>query len=67
MDLKKYGEEQLKTYQEELETIQKQINAHMIELDNLKRAEQRLLGAIASTQDIITKEDREKDEKKAKA
>tara|TARA_R100001594_G_scaffold137042_1_gene179791 strand:- start:11620 stop:11823 length:204 start_codon:yes stop_codon:yes gene_type:complete len=67
MDLKKYGEEQLKTYQEELETIQKQINAHMIELDNLKRAEQRLLGAIASTQDIITKEDREKEEKKAKA
>ena len=48
-------------------TIQKQINAHMIELDNLKRAEQRLLGAIASTQDIITKEDREKEEKKAKA
>ncbi len=67
MDFKKYAEDTLKTYQEELKRAQEAINSALAELDALKKTEQRLLGAIASLNDMVAKESKEKEDKKAKA
>ena len=67
MDFDKYVKETLKTYQEELKKVQESINAHVGELDMLKKSEQRLMGAIASVNDMLLKKEEEKEKKKAKA
>tara|TARA_R100000458_G_C8172343_1_gene172336 strand:- start:411 stop:629 length:219 start_codon:yes stop_codon:yes gene_type:complete len=67
VDFKKYAEDTLKTYQEELKRAQEAINSALAELDALKKTEQRLLGAIASLNDMVAKESKEKEDKKAKA
>ena len=67
MDFKKYAQNTLKTYQEELKRAQEAINSTLGELDALKKTEQRLLGAIAGLSDMMTQENQEKEDKKAKA
>lgn len=67
MDFKKYAQDTLKTYQEELKRAQEAINSTLGELDALKKTEQRLLGAIAGLNDMMTQENQEKEDKKAKA
>jgi hypothetical protein len=67
MDFKKYAQNTLKTYQEELKRAQEAINSTLGELDALKKTEQRLLGAIAGLNDMMTQENQEKEDKKAKA
>ena len=67
MDFKKYAQDTLKTYQEELKRAQEAINSTLGELDALKKTEQRLLGAIAGVNDMMTQETQEKEDKKAKA
>jgi hypothetical protein len=67
MDFKKYAQNTLKTYQEELKRAQEAINSTLGELDALKKTEQRLLGAIAGLNDMMSKENQEKEDKKAKA
>ena len=67
MDFKKYAQDTLKTYQEELKRAQEAINSTLGELDALKKTEQRLLGAIAGVNDMMTQENQEKEDKKAKA
>ena len=67
MDFKKYDQDTLKTYQEELKRAQEAINSTLGELDALKKTEQRLLGAIAGLNDMMTQENQEKEDKKAKA
>jgi len=67
MDFKKYAQNTLKTYQEELKRPQEAINSTLGELDALKKTEQRLLGAIAGLSDMMTQENQEKEDKKAKA
>jgi hypothetical protein len=67
MDFKKYAQNTLKTYQEELKRDQEAINSTLGELDALKKTEQRLLGAIAGLNDMMSKENQEKEDKKAKA
>jgi len=67
MDFKKYAQDTLKTYQEELKRAQEAINSTLGELDALKKTEQRLLGAIAGLNDMMSQENQEKEDKKAKA
>ena len=67
MDFEKYAKETLETYQEELKKVQESINVHLGELDMLKKSEQRLMGAIASMNDLFLKREEEKEKKKAKA
>jgi septal ring factor EnvC (AmiA/AmiB activator) len=67
MDFDKYAKETLETYQGELKKVQESINAHVGELDMLKKSEQRLMGAIASVNDMLIKKEEEKEKKKAKA
>mgnify|MGYP003111723905 CR=1 FL=1 len=67
MDFEKYAKETLETYQEELKKVQESINLHVGELDMLKKSEQRLMGAIASINDLLLKREEEKEKKKAKA
>ena len=67
MDFEKYAKETLETYQEELKKVQESINLHVGELDMLKKSEQRLMGAIASINDLLLKREEEKETKKAKA
>ena len=67
MDFEKYAKETLETYQEELKKVQESINSHLGELDMLKKSEQRLMGAIASINDLLLKREEEKEKKKAKA
>tara|TARA_Y100000401_G_C8320277_1_gene224852 strand:+ start:1710 stop:1913 length:204 start_codon:yes stop_codon:yes gene_type:complete len=67
MDFEKYAKETLETYQEELKKVQESINVHLGELDMLKKSEQRLMGAIASINDLLLKREEEKEKKKAKA
>ena len=47
--------------------MQESINVHLGELDMLKKSEQRLMGAIASMNDLFLKREEEKEKKKAKA
>jgi septal ring factor EnvC (AmiA/AmiB activator) len=67
MDFDKYAKETLETYQGELKKVQESINLHVGELDMLKKSEQRLMGAIASVNDMLLKKEEEKEKKKAKA
>ena len=67
MDFEKYAKETLETYQEELKKVQESINVHLGELDMLKKSEQRLMGAIASMNDLFLKREEEKEKKKAKS
>ena len=67
MDFKKYAQDTLKTYQEELKRAQEAINSTLGELDALKKTEPRLLGPIAGLNDMMTQETQEKEDKKAKA
>ena len=67
MDFVKYAKETLKSYTEELKMVQEHIQKRVGELDNLKITEQRLLGAIASLNEMSAKEAEEKENKKAKA
>jgi hypothetical protein len=67
MDFKKYVKETLKSYSDELKMVQEAIQKRVGELDSLKVTEQRLLGAIASLNEMQSKEAEEKESKKAKA
>lgn len=67
MDFKKYAKDTLESYAEELRMVQEGIQKRVGELDSLKVTEQRLLGAIASLNEMVTKEAEEKENKKAKA
>ena len=66
MDFEKYAKETLETYQGELKKVQESINLHVGELDMLKKSEQRLMGAIASINDLLQKEKKKKKRKKRK-
>lgn len=67
MDFKKYAKDTLESYTEELKLVQEGIQKRVGELDSLKVTEQRLLGAIASLNEMVSKEAEEKENKKAKA
>jgi len=67
MDFKKYAKDTLESYAEELKMVQEGIQKRVGELDSLKVSEQRLLGAIASLNEMQAKEAEEKENKKAKA
>jgi len=67
MDFKKYAKDTLESYTEELKMVQEGIQKRVGELDSLKVTEQRLLGAIASLNEMVAKEAEEKENKKAKA
>ena len=67
MDFKKYAKDTLESYTEELKLVQEGIQKRVGELDSLKVTEQRLLGAIASLNEMQSKEAEEKENKKAKA